>query len=49
MTSVANGGREHFRFNKPGADYPKDLTVEVTMKDGSIKTYKIPDPSQRYD
>lgn len=49
FSSVANGDREHFRFTKPGAEYPKDLVVEVKLKDGSVKTYSIPDPSQRYD
>ncbi len=45
----ANGGRQHFRFDKPGADYPSNLTVEVRMSDGSIVEYKIPNPSERYD
>ncbi len=49
FSSVANGDREHFRFTKPGAEYPKDLVVEVKLKDGNVKTYSIPDPSQRYD
>lgn len=49
FSGVNNGDREHFRFTKPGAEYPKDLVVEVKLKDGNIKTYNIPDPSQRYD
>lgn len=44
-----NGGREHFRFNKPGKKYPDNLTVEVQMKDGSAVTYTVPDSSLRYD
>lgn len=48
-TGVANGGREHFRFNRPGEDYPEDLTVEIRLSNGEIVTYSIPDPSQRYD
>ncbi len=52
-TGMANpdavGDREHFRFSKPGASYGQNLTVEVAMQDGSIKTYKIPNPSERYD
>ncbi len=43
------GEREKFAFSKKGADYPKDITVEVVMMDGSIRSYSIPDPSQRYD
>lgn len=48
-TGVHNGGREHFRFDKPGGGYPNDVTVEVTLSDGSVQTYKIPNPSERYD
>ena len=43
------GTREKFSFSKPGGSYPKDLTVEIRMQDGSVKTYTIPDPSKRYD
>ncbi len=48
-TGVANGGREHFRFEKAGQDYPENLTVEVRMTDGSVKLYEIPNPGERYD
>jgi polyhydroxyalkanoate synthesis regulator phasin len=44
-----HGEREHFRFSKSGGEYPKKLTVEVKLADGSIRRYSIPDPSQRYD
>jgi len=43
------GTREKFSFSKPGGSYPKDLTVEIRMQDGSVKSYTIPDPSKRYD
>lgn len=49
MTGVGNGDREHFRFSRPGADYPEGVTVEVQLKDGSVKTYTIDNPGQRYD
>lgn len=42
-------GRDIFRFDKAGASLPKNVTVEVTMKDGSVKKYPIGDPSKRYD
>ena len=42
-----NGGREHFRFTKPGAGYPDGLTVEVTLKGGSIVRYIIEETSER--
>lgn len=44
-----NGDRETYRFNKPGADYQKDLVVEVTLKDGTVKEYHIANPGERYD
>ena len=46
---AANGNREHFRFDKPGGDYPGPLTVEVKLDDGSIKTVEIAAPGKRYD
>jgi hypothetical protein len=49
FSGVANGDREHFRFTKPGSQYPRDLVVEVKLKDGSYRTYNIEDPSRRYD
>jgi hypothetical protein len=42
-----NGGREHFRFTKPGAGYPDGLTVEVTLQGGSIVRYIIEETSER--
>lgn len=46
---VGNGGREHFRYSKPGPQYPSNLVVEVQLAGGGSKTYSIPDPSKRYD
>jgi hypothetical protein len=46
---VGNGEREHFRYNQPGGQYPANLTVEVRLKGGEVKSYSIPDPSKRYD
>lgn len=45
----AGGDRDHYKFNKPGSSYEKDLTVEMTLNDGRVVKYKIPDPSQRYE
>jgi hypothetical protein len=45
----ANGGRDHFRFDQPGSAYPAGLTVEVRLNDGTIKTFTIDDPSERYE
>lgn len=41
--------RKKFDFKKAGSGYPKDITVDVVMNNGSVVSYKIPDPSKRYD
>ena len=41
--------RKKFNFTKAGGAYPKDITVDVVMNNGSVVSYKIPDPSKRYD
>jgi hypothetical protein len=46
---IKETGREKWVFSKQGGQYPKDLTVEVTLASGEVQRYKIPDPSKRYD
>lgn len=41
-------GRPVFRFDQAGGSYPSNITVTVTMTDGSEKLYNIANPSQRY-
>ncbi len=48
-SGIANGDREHFRFSRPGSDYPSGLYVEVKLRNGEALRYQISDPSQRYD
>ena len=43
------GTNEKFAFNKQGAHYPKNITVNVKLSSGKTISYKIPDPSKRYD
>jgi hypothetical protein len=43
------GEREKFRFPKPGSEYPNNISVDVILTDGSVKSFPIEDPSQRYD
>ncbi len=43
------GTREKFAFTKDGSQYGKNLTVQALLADGTVKEWKIPDPSQRYD
>lgn len=47
--NVANGGREHFRFDKPGAAYGENIIVEVQLKDGSTKRFQVPNGANRVD
>jgi hypothetical protein len=42
-----NGGRDHFRFSRPGSGYPDNLTVEVTLNSGEVVKYLIGDSSAR--
>lgn len=44
-----NGGRPHFRFDKPGADYGSDIHVVVFKDDGSTVTYSIGNGAERHD
>lgn len=46
---VKNGGREHFRFSKAGAEYGDDLDVVVRLKNGKKKTYHIKSGAKRYE
>jgi hypothetical protein len=42
-----NGGRDHYRFSKPGGEYPDGLTVEATLRTGEVVRYKIAETSER--
>ena len=48
-TGVHNGGREHFRFDDPGAAYGNDLTVTAHLKDGETISWSIPNGGSRVD
>ena len=43
------GTQSKYSFSKPGSAYSANLNVRVTLNDGSLVNYIIPDPSQRYD
>ena len=47
FTSIANGFRQHYRFNKSGGSYPDNATVQVTFSDGSVASIKIGDSANR--
>jgi hypothetical protein len=45
----ALAGRGIYRFKKPGAQYPANLSVQIKHHDGSVRKISIPDPSKRWD
>lgn len=47
FASVANGGREHYRFSKPGADYGADLVVVADLKAGGAVHWPVANGAQR--
>ncbi|MFO0416557.1 MAG: hypothetical protein ACK5Y6_04650 [Pseudomonadota bacterium] len=46
-TGNGNGGRDHFRFSKPGGQYSDNLNVVVTLATGEVLRYLIQETSQR--
>jgi hypothetical protein len=49
FTGNGNGGRDHFRFSKPGSAYPDGASVEVLLKTGEILRYLIAETSDRQE
>ncbi len=45
---VGNGGREHFRFRRQGADYPDGSIVRAVMNDGTSREIAIRDTAARF-
>lgn len=48
-TGDANGGRSHFRFDKPGAAFGNDVRVVATLANGQKVTYPIENGAARND
>ena len=44
---VHNGGREHFRFTRPGGAYGNDLFAVADLKDGATVSWHIPVGARR--
>jgi hypothetical protein len=42
-----NGGRDHYRFSRPGGQYQDGLAVQATLTTGEIVRYIIKETSQR--
>jgi hypothetical protein len=44
---IGNGGRAHFRFDRPGGDFPPGVLIQVKFSDGSIREITVPSPLMR--
>jgi hypothetical protein len=44
---VHNGGREHYRYSKPGSAYDAPATIRASLKDGGSETWSVPSPGTR--
>ncbi len=50
FTSFGEDGKKaKYSFSKPGRSYPKELLVEIVLKNGDRSWIPIPDPSKRYE
>lgn len=47
FSGVGNGGREHFRFTKPGAAFPDGAIVVIKLNDGTSRHVTIKETSAR--
>ena len=41
--------RQHFRYPRPGRDYPGNSIAELVLKNGTRRHYVIPRPGERFD
>lgn len=47
FSGIGNGNRGHYRFPKPGAEYPANTKVEVIMDNGTRYRVNIPSTGKR--
>lgn len=47
FSGIGNGDRGHYRFSKPGAEYPPNTKVEIIMDDGNRYRVNIPSTGRR--
>ena len=47
FASVANGGREHYRYSKPGSGYPNGCHAVAMLKAGGSVHWTVPNTSAR--
>lgn len=46
---VGNGDRQHYRFSRPGGQYPPGTSVVATLADGQTVTYTVQNTGARND
>jgi len=44
-----NGPRDHWRYVNPGAHYGQNVYVVITLQDGSVRAWFIPEGATRWD
>ena len=47
FSAVGNGGREHFRYSKPGGGYPNGSHAVANLKAGGAVHWTVPNTSAR--
>ncbi len=47
FSGIGNGNRGHYRFAKPGGEYPANTKVEIIMDDGNRYRVNIPSTGKR--
>lgn len=47
FSSVGNGGREHYRYSKPGGSYPNGSHAVANLKAGGAVHWTVPNTSAR--
>jgi len=47
QATITRNGRKRYRFEKAGKEYPKELIVEVHLKNGKVREYEIKDSSKK--
>lgn len=48
-SGVGHSGREYIKFRKSGSEYPEQITVDIVLNSGGVRSYYIPDSSLEWD
>ena len=47
FSGVHNGGREHYRYSKPGGSYAAPARINASLKAGGSESWTVTNPSSR--